>query len=83
MPACVAENTLRHIEKGGDLESAPGTSVLPIFPIMPICFWGLALLLDIWLSPWGFRVIFALHALYGIFLVRTLVIFKMRINRLS
>src|SRR5437763_353627 len=38
-----------------------GFSFLPIFPIVPILFFGTAMLLDAAFAPWGTRIIGTLH----------------------
>jgi hypothetical protein len=36
-------------------------SILPGIPIFPIVFWGLALLIDQFVDPWGTNVIAGIH----------------------
>ena len=46
-----------------------GMSPMPIFPVFPLAFWGVAKLIDLIMDPWGTTVIGSLHAGYAVILV--------------
>ena len=44
-------------------------SFAPIFPIFPIFFFGLAMLVNLIVPPWGTRIIGGLHALLALLFI--------------
>ena len=59
--AAIAELRAKEIRRGTPKEQRGGVSILPVIPFFPLCFWGVARLTDIWLSPWGTVVVGVLH----------------------
>ncbi|MBS0207353.1 MAG: hypothetical protein JSS27_00230 [Planctomycetes bacterium] len=45
--------------------SRRGFSWMPIIPVLPLAFWGVAELIDIAVAPWGSLAIGLLHAILG------------------
>lgn len=43
-----------------------GVSIAPIFPVFPLAFWGVALLVDRAIGPWGTLVVSWFHAVLGV-----------------
>ncbi|NUO75269.1 MAG: hypothetical protein HOQ32_04570 [Lysobacter sp.] len=57
----IAERRARDLRLGVPEERRGGVSVLPVIPLFPLFFWGMAWLIDRWFSPWGSLTIGAIH----------------------
>ena len=44
-------------------------SVIPVIPLCPLVFWGIATLIDLGIDPWGTILVGALHVVFAIVLV--------------
>jgi hypothetical protein len=44
-----------------------GYSMVPLIPLFPLAFWGLAMLVDLVIAPWGTAIVAWLHAALGVF----------------
>ena len=71
--AACGENAVRQARRGLPSGQRGGISILPVMPVFPLAFWGIAVLVDCFAAPWGSRVIGSLHGLYGIVLVVSIV----------
>lgn len=67
--ACATQAALRQKKDEGSTDTKAGTSILPGFPLFPLAFWGVALLIDHRWRPWGTWAIAGLHLTYGVFLI--------------
>ncbi len=67
--ASIANHRLRGIKSGLPPELRPGLSILPIFPVLPLACWGIAVALDRVAAPWGTRTVGAVHVLFGLALL--------------
>jgi hypothetical protein len=43
-------------------EPRMGVSLFPVIPLIPFAIWGIALLVDLAVDPWGTAVVAAIHA---------------------
>ncbi len=73
---------LEDLKNGVPKDQRRGVSIFPGFPFMPLMFWGLAWLIDLWISAWGTRVIALGHAAIFIFAVFMIVRNIMRIRKI-
>ena len=64
--ACAAESSLRKARQGIPEEERGGVSILPGFPLFPLVAWGMALVADRWVGPWGSYGMAGLHLVLGI-----------------
>ena len=55
-------DALRDIPEG----QRRGVSILPGFPLFPLAFWGAALLIDRFVSPWGTLFIGGAHVILAV-----------------
>ena len=62
----MAEVALSEARRGIPEGERRGVSILPGFPIFPLAFWGAALVVDWFASPWGAVAIAGLHIFLGI-----------------
>ena len=66
--ACAAEAALADAVRGIPDGQRRGVSVLPGFPLFPLLFWGAALLIDRFVSPWGTLIVGGAHVVFIILL---------------
>ena len=66
VPACAVQAALADALRGVPDGQRRGVSILPGFPLFPLAFWGAALLIDRFVSPWGTLIIGAIHVILGI-----------------
>ena len=59
--ACMAEVALSEASKGIPEGERRGVSILPGMPLFPLVFWGIALLIDQFVEPWGTNVVAGIH----------------------
>ena len=71
-----AEADLENAQKGVPDHKRGGVSILPIFPLFPLAFWGLALLIDRFTGSWGTLVVGGIHVVLGV--VWTVLIYRYR-----
>ena len=64
--ACAAQQAVEDTRRGIPIR---GVSVLPVVPIAPLSLWLLSFLF----KPWGFRIIAAIHLLFLILLVISII----------
>jgi len=64
--SCMAEVAVAEARRGIPEGERRGVSILPGIPIFPLAFWGLALLGDRLVSPWGTIAMAGLHLILGI-----------------
>ena len=64
--SCVAEAGLSDIRRGVPAEQRHGVSLFPVIPLFPLVAWGVALLVDRFVSPWGTYSIVGFHLALGI-----------------
>jgi hypothetical protein len=70
--ACAAGVAAEDVRRGTLLEHRRGVSILPAFPLFPLLFWGVALVGDVWVAPWGTLVVGTLHVGFAIVLLVSL-----------
>jgi hypothetical protein len=63
--AAAAERSVEEARRGVSEAQRGGVSIAPIIPAFPLVFWGLALLVDLAVGPWGTRVVGGFHAVLG------------------
>jgi hypothetical protein len=68
--ACAAEKAVDGARRGLPEGQRGGVSILPGIPVFPLVFWGIALLIDLVVEPWGTWGIGLAH---GVFLVLLMV----------
>jgi hypothetical protein len=71
--AIVAQKTLENTREKIPDEKRGGVSILPVIPIFPMFFWGMALLIDYFADPVGTWIIGLFHALFAFVLVASIV----------
>ena len=59
--AAVAEVRARELRCGTPKEQRGGVSILPVIPLFPLFFWGVAWLADRLFAPWGSVAVAVLH----------------------
>ena len=64
--SCVAEASLSDIRRGVPKEQRHGVSLFPVIPLFPLVAWGVGLLVDRFVSPWGTYLIAAFHLVLGV-----------------
>ncbi len=64
--ACAAQAALAEARRGIPEEERSGISVFPGFPLFPLAFWGVALLADRFIGPWGTFLIGGAHLVLAI-----------------
>lgn len=50
-----------------------GMSVAPVIPLVPVALWGVAAIVDHFITPWGTIVIGSAHAVFGAALTASIV----------
>lgn len=74
--AATAELRAKELRLSIPKDQRGGVSILPVIPLFPLLFWGVAWLMDAWASPWGTVAIGTLHiilmAMMGFTFVRDL-----------
>jgi len=65
--ACMAEVAVSEASKGIPEGERRGVSILPGIPLFPLVFWGIALLIDQFMYPWGTNVVGGLHLVLSLF----------------
>lgn len=50
-----------------------GFSPVPVVPIFPLALWGLAILVDRFVAPWGTAVIGGFHVVFAAAIVRYII----------
>src|SRR5438067_436491 len=68
--ACAAEKAVGGVLRGLPEGQRGSVSIAPGIPLFPLAFWGIALLIDFVVDPWGTWIICLAHV---VFLVRLLV----------
>lgn len=63
---CVAEADLEDAQRGAPEGEHRGVSVLPVFPLFPLAFWGMALLIDRFVGTWGTLIVGGIHFVLGV-----------------
>ena len=46
-----------------------GVSILPVIPLFPLAAWAIALLLDLFVAPWGTWIIGVAHAALAVLFI--------------
>jgi hypothetical protein len=69
--ACLSQKTVANAQLPKDKRGS--VSLLPVIPVFPLALWGLALLIDLIIDPWGTGVIASLHAIFGLVLIVSIV----------
>jgi len=64
--ACVAEADLSDARRGVPEELRHGVSLFPGIPLFPMAAWGIAILIDRFVDPWGTYTIGGIHLVLGI-----------------
>ncbi len=64
--ACAAGVAVADARRGIPEEERRGISVLPGFPLFPLMFWGIALIMDRFVGPWGTYLIGGVHLVLAI-----------------
>jgi hypothetical protein len=64
--SCMAEVAVAEARRGIPEGERRGVSILPGIPIFPLALWGVALLGDWLVAPWGTIAIAGLHLVLGI-----------------
>jgi hypothetical protein len=59
--AAVAQVRARELRRGTPKDQRGGVSILPVIPLFPLSFWGVAWLADRFFAPWGSVVVGVLH----------------------
>ena len=54
---------IEDLKAGVPEDKRHGVSVMPVFPVMPLLFWGLAYGIDRFCGPWGSVSIMVLHSI--------------------
>ena len=65
LAASMSEVALSEAKKGVPEGERRGVSILPGFPLFPIVFWGIALLIDAFADPWGTYMVAGIHVVLG------------------
>jgi hypothetical protein len=71
--ACVAQNGAEDIRRNTPENSRRSFSILPGFPLFPLFFWAIAVVINQWLQPWGTILIGGFHLVFAIFLLVSIV----------
>src|SRR5262245_58599294 len=61
MMASMARLAMEDARRGVPENERRGVSCLPVFPVVPLVMWGVALLIDLIAEPWGTWIIVSLH----------------------
>jgi hypothetical protein len=64
--ACAAEAAVADARRGIPKGQRRGVSILPAFPLFPLVFWVIALLIDSVADPWGTLLIGGGHLILGV-----------------
>ena len=59
--ACMTEVALSESRKGIPEGERRSVSILPVIPLFPLVFWGIALFIDQFFEPWGTNVMASIH----------------------
>lgn len=51
----------RELRRGTPKEQRGGVSILPVIPLFPMVFWGVAWVADRWFAPWGTLAVGVAH----------------------
>jgi hypothetical protein len=62
---CVAEADVEDAQRGVPEGQRRGVSVLRVFPLFPLTFWGMALLIDRFVGTWGTLIVGGTHLVLG------------------
>jgi hypothetical protein len=71
-----AHNARRPLPDGYDR----GVRLLPVVPIVPLMFWGIAKLIDLLADPWGTTFIAWFHAVLAVFFVLSIALDVVRLR---
>ena len=63
--AAATQKTAEDARQGVPRGLRRGTSALPIIPLCPLAFWGLAIRVDYGAAPWGTVAVGAAHAVFA------------------
>ena len=61
-----AQQRMRNHRRGLPPETPAGVSIFPGMIVMPLGFLSLAVVVDKYAAPWGFRIVAALHLVFGV-----------------
>lgn len=67
--AATASHAASEARRGTPEGKRGGVSLAPIIPAFPLAFWGLALLADVTVGPWGTVVVGWFHVVLGLMFV--------------
>lgn len=67
--AAATQRALEEARRGIPKDRRGGVSVFPLIPLVPLAFWGAALVADLVIGPWGTVVVGWLHAGLGVVFV--------------
>jgi uncharacterized membrane protein YcjF (UPF0283 family) len=81
--ACSAEKAVDEARRGVQENQRGGVSIVPGIPLFPLAFWGIALLADFIIDPWGTWVIGLAHAAFLVLLLSSIVRNWLRLRTLS
>ena len=70
--AAIAEKRAGEVRAGTPPERRGGVSILPVIPLFPLFFWGVAWFADRFFPPWGSIVVGGLHVVLALFMLATL-----------
>ena len=77
------EAALENAQRGVPEHERGGVSILPVFPLFPLAFWGLALLIDHFTGSWGTLIIGGLHVVLGAFWAVCLLRYRKRLAEID
>src|SRR5262245_750879 len=81
--ACAAQHAVEQARHGIPEDKRSGVTFCPVFPIFPLPFWAVALLIDYFADPWGTVAIGALHAAYAAILVGSIILDAWQLRHLD
>lgn len=81
--AAAAQKSVAEAAQGIPEKERRGVSILPVIPIFPLAFWGIARLIDRVYSPAGTWTVGTFHALFTVVLVMSIVRDRRRLNKLD
>jgi hypothetical protein len=64
--SCMAEVALSEARRGIPEGERRSVSIFPGIPVFPLAFWGIAMLVDWFATPWGTVSIASLHVVLGV-----------------
>jgi hypothetical protein len=67
--ACAAEKAVKEARRGVPVGQRGGVSAVPGIPVFPLVFWGFAVVLDLFVSPWGIVIIGGFHLVFLVLLL--------------